>query len=376
MKEGPVEPAVSGLEDLLENHAHSVIYRCVAGSRAYGTARPESDEDIRGIFILPRSAYLSLEPALEQVSDERNDIVYYTLARFLQLASVANPNIVELLFMPEDCVLHRTRWMDRLLEERELFITRQAFPSHTGYALAQIKRAKGRNKWVNNPQPEGLPGREEFCWVIPRERGAGAEQNMPYRPIPLRETGIDLAECHCAGLEHCPGTYRLYHYGSEARGVFRKGVVSCESIPIEDEWTRFVGLLIYDRSLHEKAKRDHQNYWEWRRNRNEARWQSQEQGAMDYDAKNMMHTIRLLLSGEHLLRHGAPLVRFEGEKLQLLRGILDGEHEYDELLELAERKVVELEGICDRSSLPENADRARITELLREITDDWEAARA
>ena len=38
---------------------------------------------------------------------------------------------------------------------------------------------------------------------------------------------------------------------------------------------------------------------------------------MDYDAKNMMHLVRLLLSGENIVKTGEPIVRFDGERLLL-----------------------------------------------------------
>ena len=58
-----------------------VIFRGVVGSRAYGTDRPESDEDIRGVFLVPPLEYALLAAPPEQVADERNDRVYYSLRR-------------------------------------------------------------------------------------------------------------------------------------------------------------------------------------------------------------------------------------------------------------------------------------------------------
>lgn len=109
---------------LMERHPGAIIYKCIAGSKAYGTARPGSDEDICGIFMLPHIDYFSLKAPPNQVSDERGDMVFYTLKRFLELASTANPNIIELLFMPEDCILHKTPVMDMIIAKRDLCLTR------------------------------------------------------------------------------------------------------------------------------------------------------------------------------------------------------------------------------------------------------------
>ena len=73
-----------------------VIFRGVVGSRAYGTDRPGSDEDIRGVFLVPPLEYALLAAPPEQVADERNDRVYYSLRRFAELAAASNPNALEL----------------------------------------------------------------------------------------------------------------------------------------------------------------------------------------------------------------------------------------------------------------------------------------
>lgn len=199
---------------------------------------------------------------------------------------------------------------------------------------------------------------------------------MPFRPVPLAEADVDLDECHASSVEHMADVFRLYHYGSSARGVFRGGEVVCESIPIEDEWDRCIGLLIYNRNAHERAVRDHRNYWTWRNNRNEQRWVRQESGELDYDAKNMMHMFRLMLSAEHILTEGCPLVRFSGEKLTNLKAILKGEFSYESLIEEADTLSSRLETLYEKSRLPERPDHDKAEELLQSVTREWEKSHA
>ena len=372
----PLTKMITNYLQLHAERADALIYRCIAGSQAYGTAGPKSDVDTRGIYVLPSSAYLSLTEPLEIVSDERHDESYYALRRFLELAATANPNIIELLFMPEDCITYRTAYADRLIAARQTFLSKRAYESHVAYAQAQTKRARGQNKWVNNPKAETPPTKDEFCWVASRDCAQWDWPHPPYRPVSVANWNIPLSECHAAALEHSPGVYRLYHYGPDARGVFRGDNLVCESIPPEDEMTRCVGLLIFNEPAYERAMKDHQNYWKWRNNRNEARWISQERGEIDYDAKNLMHTFRLLLSAEHIFREGMPLVRFTGDLLQFLLKIRAGEFAYNDLITMTEEKVVQLAELRDRSHLPEMPDASVIQNLLREITDQWEADHA
>ena len=82
-----------------------IIFECISGSRAYGTNLPKSDTDIRGVFVLPEKDFYSLN-YIPQVADTTNDTVYYELKRFIELLADNNPNILELLNAPEDCILH------------------------------------------------------------------------------------------------------------------------------------------------------------------------------------------------------------------------------------------------------------------------------
>ncbi len=358
---------ITNLEELYQEREQYLLFETLVGSRAYGTFHAESDEDFKGIFILPPSHYLMEKTPLEQVSDKRNDKVYYTLKRFIELASNANPNIIEMLFMPEDCIRFQSDLFKPLFEARQVFITKQAYASHINYAQAQIKKARGKNKWVNNPQEVKVPERQDFCWFIKSN-----DKATPYRPKSLKDSDIDLSQYHVSSVEHSQGLYRLYHYGSDARGVFRGGELVCESIPKDDEKTHCRGLLLFNEAAYECAKRDHTNYWQWRDNRNETRWQGQEQGKRDYDAKNMMHTFRLLFSGQNILEKGEPLVRFEGENLDFLKKVRDGFFNYDELIKRVEDKLNDFSLAYEKSTLADSIDEEKLQKLLVEITKSWE----
>jgi hypothetical protein len=211
----------------LREQGGKILFECIAGSRAYGTATAASDEDIRGIFAVPAHAYLDLTRPSDQIGDERGNVVYYSLRRTIELLSAANPNILELLYMPDDCVQKSSPEMQALIERRHLFISRQCADTHAGYAMSQIKKARGQNKWVNNPKSETAPPREEFCHIVPWDPG-GARSGLPVRPVPLNVIGWALDEYHAARLEHARDTFRLYRYGKGARGVFRGDVLVCE----------------------------------------------------------------------------------------------------------------------------------------------------
>src|SRR6185295_11654130 len=95
---------MTSLDEFRSRTPSPIVFECVAGSQAYGTSTSSSDEDIRGLFAVPATSYLSLMPPPEQISDGRGDVVYYSLRRFVELLTHANPNTLELLFMPDQCI--------------------------------------------------------------------------------------------------------------------------------------------------------------------------------------------------------------------------------------------------------------------------------
>lgn len=370
-----------------------IIYSYIAGSHSYGLNTPESDIDRRGCYILPLKERISLMNFDQEISSSKQDIKYYDIKKFMKLSSDCNPALIESLFTPKDCIEICTPQMQKLIDNRHLFISKRAYNTFSGYAYAQISKCKGQNKLVHNPKPKEPPEQEDFCWVIPIDESRLSENNArkynkyrlqfnsipelesqmrktPCRPILLKDAELGtLAQYHVAALEHVSNTYRLYYYGDDnARGVFRgDGMLVCESIPLKDEAKRFVGLLIYNKHEYEKALREWKQYWEWIKDRNPDRWMDQENKTVDYDAKNMLHCFRLLYSGKNVLTNGSPIVRFEGEKREFLLNIRKGKYSYEELMSLVEREMKELDELKEKSTLPWGANIKAINQLYQEI---------
>lgn len=355
---------LEGLKD-----SQSIIYECITGSHSYGTATPASDIDIKGVFVLPPEFYPSIFNLPSEVSDIRQDVKFFELSKFMKLASECNPTIIEILWSPRDCVKFESEAWKEIAKNRNLFVSKKALNTFTGYAHAQIKKAYGQNKMVMREWPIEKPEKKDFCWIIPIGNGyrlTGLPLTMPGRPIPLKETGWSLDEFHVASLEHAQNMYRLYWYGESAKGVFRgDGMLVTESIPKDDETDKLCGFLIWNEGAYEQALKDHQRYWTWRKERNEARWEGQDGESFKYDRKNMMHCMRLVLSGKALLTTGEPIVRFEGEKLQLLRDIRAGKYEYEEIMQVVDSELKDLKRLEEISPLPDETDKEKIDLLCK-----------
>ncbi len=138
----------------------NLILRVRAGSRAYGLAGPDSDEDIRGICIPPKEYLLGLK-TFEQHEYEGKDHVVYTLSKFVRLALQGNPNIIEILWTEPPDILSVNRFGDRLRQARPIFLTRRVGERFSRYAAHQLHRLENHYRWLRNP-PAGAPDPAAF----------------------------------------------------------------------------------------------------------------------------------------------------------------------------------------------------------------------
>ena len=137
MRRREVEDAIGEVSEDLRSY---VIYRCQVGSKAFGLARDESDDDIRGIYLPPASLHWSLRRLPEQLefNDEERDEVYWELEKFLKLALKANPNVLETLWTP--LVLEADETACELRDMRRAFLSKHVYKTYSGYVLSQFRR--------------------------------------------------------------------------------------------------------------------------------------------------------------------------------------------------------------------------------------------
>jgi predicted nucleotidyltransferase len=136
------------------------IFYTQAGSHSYGLNTESSDEDFRGVFVGNPENVAGLFPV--EHCEYTGDNMLYELKKFITLARDCNPNIIELLFVDEIDILLNTPFWERIRENREWFLTRRAKHTFSGYATAQLKRIRGHNKWLLDPQPEQAPSPAKY----------------------------------------------------------------------------------------------------------------------------------------------------------------------------------------------------------------------
>ena len=333
-----------------------LLFDTVAGSRAYGTALAGSDEDRRGVFVAPPDFLLGLDD-IEQVADERGDEVYYELGRFVEMLLRNNPNALELLAMPDDCVRFRHPLYQLL--RPALFLSKLCARTYGEYAMGQIRKARGLNKKIVNPQPERRMGLLEFCHV---REGQGSTPLLAW----LAARGHDPKHCCLTAVQHATDLFAIYH---AAEGCYR-GLVSPKdpdalvfsSVPHD---ARPIAWMHCNHDAFRAHCKAHREYWEWVALRNEERYQTNAGHGRGYDSKNLMHTLRLLDMAHEIATEG--ILRVRRPNRDYLLQVRAGEFDYDTLVGLAEEKLAEVRQAFEKSPLPAEPDRDAVNAVLREI---------
>ncbi|MEM1324668.1 MAG: nucleotidyltransferase domain-containing protein [Bacteroidota bacterium] len=334
-----------------------LLMECVSGSKAYGLDTPQSDTDIKGVFLLPKPDFYALD-YIPQVSDANNDQVYYELGRFMELLAVNNPNILELLNTPPQFVRYRSPTLEQI--DTRKILSKKCKDTFGKFALSQIKKAKGLNKKIVNPMPKERKTPLDFCYV---NHQSGA---MPLRRF-LAQNNWEQSDCGLTNIPHMKNIYGLYHAkNSTYVGIIKNkksNDVLLSSIPKGESQA---ALLYFNKYGYSTYCKDYREYWAWVEKRNEARYATTISDGRNYDAKNMMHTFRLLGMAIEIAREQQINVYRSKDRSFLLQ-VKSGVFSYEELLTIARQQQFILESAFEKSDLPELPDVAYIKRLAYEI---------
>lgn len=120
------------------------------GSISHGTQVPSTDpdciddKDVMAVVIPPLNHYFGLTEfgsrGTKEIKKGEWDIVTYEFRKFVNLLIKGNPNVLGLLWLPDNMYLKVSDSGDFLIENRKMFATKQVYHSFTGYAYGQLKR--------------------------------------------------------------------------------------------------------------------------------------------------------------------------------------------------------------------------------------------
>ena len=293
-----------------------LAFESVSGSQLYGTDTPESDLDTRGVFLPPME--FTLNPFLDaDVFDkfEGEDRVLYSMSKFFKLSYENNPNILELLYVPDDKVLFMSDAWELVVENRELFLSKRVAKKFMGYAFGQLARLEAHRRWFVNP-PNRKPLREDF------------------------------------GLNHTPDVSMVWL--ESLKNTMNFSILKPE----------YADMARREMAYRDE-KRDWDNYKKWKETRNPARRGSEEM--YGYDTKFAMHVFRLMEEGRQLLLNHE--VEFPLHNAEFLLGVRRGSMSYKEMMEMADSLKEDFERWNRDSSLPDNPDMWALVDLYMKVLE-------
>ena len=337
------------------------LIECISGSTAYNLNLPHSDIDIKGVFVLPKSLFYGLKYT-SQVNDQKNDVVFYELKRFVELLCKNNPNLLEMLSMPEDMIVYKHPLFN--LIKPEYFISKLCKQTFAGYATTQIRKARGLNKKIVNPMDKERKSVLDFCYI------AIGQGSMPVKKW-LAKKGWRQENCALVNIANMQNLYALF-YDLQSNLAY-KGIVQSEtgsndvSLSSVPKNSKPETLLFFNKDGYKKYCKDYKEYWDWVNKRNEARYENTLAHGKNYDAKNMMHTFRLLDMATEIAKTGQVIVKRPNRE-ELLK-IRSGHYSYDYLVKKANEKLRDIESLYKKSYLPVKPDLDKANELLIEIRE-------
>jgi len=340
----------------------NLICRHYAGSRSYGTSLPTSDVDIRGLFVAdPIHVRTPFFPIREANLAAEQDTVLYELSQFMDLALKCNPNVIETLWVDQSDVIVDSPAYQMLRAAAPLLLSKKIAFTTSGYALSQLKRIKGHNRWIANPQPERRPQERDHVSMIHNFTTTKIlkfnieDWNEGHRLVPFGHNVFGLYKFE--GERRCDQPHRLYD------GV---GVLITDYDGKVHELPAPLMLVQFHKQQHDEASTVWENYWRWKRERNATRSALEE--AHGYDTKHAMHLVRLLRMGAEALETGVVNVRrADAEELLAIR---NGKWTYNEVVQYADHMDAHIQqSLYPKSDLRKAPDIKMAARLMLEIQD-------
>lgn len=302
------------------------IFLSLHGSNAYGLDTPTSDVDFVGVMIPPKEYFLGFMNVIEQFEmhhqqEDEAEGKIYNIKKFLQLACDANPNVLELLYIDEKYWILKLPVWDKIISNRELFLSKKVQYTYTGYARDQLKRVETHRRWLLHP-PDHKPTRDEF--------------NLPLVKV----------------------------LSNDQRGALNEMME--RGFKVDDNFM----YILQQENAYQRASQEYAQYENWKNTRNKAR--AALEAKYGYDTKHASHLVRLIRQCREILTRGTLRVERTFDRDEII-GIKNGAWSYDLLMEWvnAEASDEVIKELADKSSLPNSPNKKAIDALCIEVVEEW-----
>lgn len=143
--------------------AGNVRYETIMGSNAYGVSTDNSDHDMISWCVPPKDMvfphlaghiqgfgrqqqkFICYQKHHVRTEKRMYDLNCYNIVHYFSLCLDCNPNMIDSLFAPRDCIVHSSQIAEMVREKRHLFLHKGAFFRYKGYSYSQLHKIGGKN---------------------------------------------------------------------------------------------------------------------------------------------------------------------------------------------------------------------------------------
>lgn len=305
--------------------APCVLARATVGSRAWGLADEGSDHDTRGVLLWPFSWASALGRVPDVVVSTDGSHTLWEVGRTIEQALRADPNTLEMLFVPRDRFVHVVDPIAALLfDAREAFVSSKIYGSFGRYALAQSKKLR---QSLRLAQHRG----RVLDWLDHDPRA-----DLDAIASRLAEAAVDEERSPKDALLRAKQYLKQLY-----RSMFDQGLLDACSF---DALASFARTRPPDLELPRELR-----------------------------PKNAYNLLRIVSCAVQWLRTGVPIIETQGELRERLLMIKRGEVDLPTALRWTDDEAAHLEHARDHSVLPPEPDHAKAQALLLALRE--EAAR-
>lgn len=294
-----------------------VLARATVGSRAWGLSDADSDHDTRGVLLWPFPWASARGRVPDVVVSTDGSHTLWEVGRTIEQALRADPNTLEMLFVPEREVLDPVAAL--LFDAREAFVSARIYGSFGRYAVAQAKKLRQSLRLANHRA-------HVLEWLH-------ANPNASLDAIAGRLAAEAVTAASTPAKDE---VLRAKQYLKQLyRSMFDQGLLgACSFEALADFARTRAASLDLPRELR---------------------------------PKNAYNLLRIVACAVQWLRTGVPMIAAEGDLREQLLAIKRGEVDLETALRWTDRAAAELEDAKANTVLPETPDYARADAVLLEL---------
>jgi predicted nucleotidyltransferase len=346
---------------------YDLIFDCIIGSHCYGLNVETSDIDYKKIYIAPKSELIGLPEFYSNQINITKDDVAFEVGRFIELLTYnGNPTCYELLHMYDEMIIKTTDEYKFIVQHKDLFYTKRTIKAFTEYANSQVKKAAGKEKFINWSKSRTIRKTPlDFCFITTLD---GKTKTLTSY---LTKNKIKQENCGLSKLNNIPNTYNIFVSDKYPyRGIIKENSNSVRTTSIP-KGEMPIGIIYYNQNGYEMHCKDWNKYMDFMRNKNQDRYNQNLLHGQNYDSKNIMHLKRLVDMGYELS---------QGKELQLIRPnreelmkIRRGEVSLKKIIDECENIAIDMINNVQKLDIKPNTDIQAANKLLLTVREMYDS---